>query len=186
VSTSQYILYAALFFFILATQLGHRKPNGQRLLLPIVIVAAIGFKNLKTIPGGNIAHLLVLGGLALGILFGLASIALIRVGKDPITSRLVTVAGVPYAALWISALAARFGFAYGSVHWFHADLVSFSIQHHVTPSTYGTALTLWVLVMIAVRTIGVIIRGLAIGAKIDFREIGLRHRRSPALEQSRS
>jgi hypothetical protein len=183
VSTSQYILYSALFFFILATQLGRRKPTGQRLLLPIVIVGAIGFKDLKTFPSGGTALLLVFGGLALGILFGLASIALVRVDKDAVTGRLVTIAGSAYALLWISALAARFGFAYGSLHWFHGYLVAFSIQHHVPAATYGTAFVLWVLVMIAVRTIGVTARGLTIGAKVDFRELKLLRRRAPALEQ---
>jgi hypothetical protein len=62
-------------------------------------------------PSGATAHLLVVGGLAVGLLFQLASIALIQVRKDPDNARLVTVADWPYAALWTFAMVLRLGFA---------------------------------------------------------------------------
>ena len=183
-STSDYFLYIGLFVFILATQLGRREPNGQRLILPVVIVAAVGYKHLTGIPGATTAQLLVWGGVLVGVLFGVGSLLLIRVEKNPTTGRLVTIAGWPYAALWSVALLARLGFAFGSTHWFRSELGGFSLEHHVPGSTYGDAFVLWVLVMIVVRTLWVVGRGKAIGAKIDFSEFR-RHRGRPVTQRVR-
>lgn len=175
-SLSDYLLYTGLFVAILATQLGTRRPDARRLLLPVAIVAGVGFKYLKVIPSGTTAHLIEAAGLAVGVLFGLASIALIQVRRDPADSRLVTVAGWPYAALWTVAMALRMGFAYGSTHWFTHDLVTFSTQHHVPFETYGTAFVLMVLAMILVRTAGVLLRARLAGATVNFGALRLARR----------
>jgi hypothetical protein len=117
------------------------------------------------------------GGVALGIVFGLLSLTMIRVEKDPASGRLVTIAGLSYVALWTMALAARLGFAYGSTHWFKSDLASFSIQH-VPGTTYATAYVVWALLMIVIRTLGVIVRAQQVGATIDFSELGHRRQRN--------
>ena len=176
-STSQYILFIGLFVFVVGTQVGRRQPNAQRLIIPVVIVGAFGFKYLKSIPSGTTPELLIALGIVLGIVFGLLSLLLIRVEKDPDTGRLVTIAGLPYVLLWTVALVARLGFAFGSTHWFKSDLASFSIQHRVPSSTYAAGFVLWVMVMILIRTIGVVFRAHQIGAKIDFSEFGRRHER---------
>lgn len=166
-SLSDYLLYTGLFLAILATQLGTRRPDARRLLLPVAIVAGVGFRYLKDIPAGSTAHLIEAAGLVLGLLFGLASIALIQVRRDPADSRLVTVAGWPYAALWTAAMALRMGFAYGSTHWFTHALGTFSVRHQVPAATYGTAFVLMVLVMILTRTVGVLLRAHRVGATVD-------------------
>lgn len=172
-SVSDYLLYTGLFVAILATQLGTRRPDARRLLLPVGITAGVGFKYLRTMPSGATAHLLVAGGLVVGLLFGLASIALIQVRKDPDNARLVTVAGWPYAALWTFAMALRLGFAYGSTHWFPRALATFSIRHHVPFTTYGTMFVLMVLAMITVRTAGVLLRARAVNATVTFGSLNL-------------
>ncbi|MBF9070686.1 hypothetical protein [Streptacidiphilus fuscans] len=175
-SVSDYLLYTALFVAILFTQLGTRRPDGKRLLLPVAVVAGIGFKYLKDMPSGTTAHLIEAAGLGAGLLFGIASVAMIKVRRDPADNRLVTVAGWPYAALWTAALVLRLGFAYGSTHWFTHDLAQFSIQNHVPGATYGTAFVLMVLAMITVRTVGVVVRGRSAGASIDFSGLKLARR----------
>ena len=175
-STSDYLLYTGLFAAILVTQLGTRHPDGKRLLLPVAIVAGIGAKYLKAMPAGSAAHLLELAGLAAGLLFGLASIALIKIRRDPADGRLVTRAGWPYAAIWTLALALRLGFAYGSTHWFTRQIAGFSAAHHVPSATYGTAFVIMVLTMIIVRTIGVVLRGRAAGASISFSDLRITRR----------
>jgi hypothetical protein len=167
-SISDYLLYTGLFVAILATQLGTRRPDAKRLLLPVAVVAGIGAKFLRAMPGGSMPHLLEVAGVAAGLLFGLASIALIKVRRDESDHRLVTVSGWPYAALWTAALALRLGFAYGSTHWFTHPLASFSMAHHVPAATYGTAFVLMVLTMITVRTVGVVVRARSAHATIDF------------------
>jgi hypothetical protein len=175
-STSDYLLYTGLFAAILITQLGTRRPDGKRLLLPVAIVAGVGAKYLKAMPGGTTAHLIELAGLAAGLLFGLASITLIKVCRDPGDGRLVTTAGWPYAAIWTLALALRLGVAYGSTHWFTRQIASFSAAHHVPPATYGTAFVLMVLTMIVARTIGVVLRGRGAGATISFNGLRIARR----------
>jgi hypothetical protein len=170
VSTADYITYTALFVFILATQLGRRTPSLDKLILPVVIVGGIGFKYLANLPTGTADHLLEVAGVAAGILFGLASVALVKVEKDPESGRAVTKAGVPYAAVWTVALAARMLFAYGSTHWFHSALVQFSIANHINPAAYGTFFVLMVLTMITIRTISVIVRAHSRGADLNGRE----------------
>jgi len=173
-SATDYLLYTGLFIAILATQLGTRHPDGKRLLLPVAIVAGIGAKYLRAIPSGAAAHLLELAGLTAGLLFGLAAVALIKVGRDSADGRLVTVSGWPYAVVWTLALVLRLGFAYGSAHWFTGSLASFSAANHVPAATYGTTFVIMVLTMIIVRTIAVILRGHAAGASISFKELRLR------------
>jgi len=158
VSTADYITYTALFVFILATQLGRRTPTLDRLILPVAIVGAIGFKYLSNLPTGTANHVLEFAGVGIGLLFGLASVALVKVDKDPHSGRAVTNAGWSYAAVWTVALAARMLFAYGSTHWFHTALAQFSISNHINPATYGTFFVLMVLTMITIRTISVIAR----------------------------
>jgi hypothetical protein len=177
VSTSQYILFIGLFVFIVATQVGRRQPTVQRLIIPLVIVGVFGLKYLKAFPSGGTARLLVAGGIALGIVFGALALMMIRVEKDPETARLVTIAGLSYVVLWTIALVARLGFAFGSTHWFKSDLRSFSIQHRIPSDTYATAFVLWVALMIVIRTVGVIVRGYRVGAKVDFSEFGRRRER---------
>lgn len=165
--TSDYLLYTGLFVAILATQLGTRRPDAKRLLLPVAIVAGIGFKYLRAMPAGTTPRTLEIAGAVLGLLCGLGAVALIKVRRDSADGRLVTAAGWPYATLWTAALALRLGFAYGSTHQFKDQISRFSIAHHVPADAYGTAFVLMVLTMITVRTAGVVLRGRAAGATID-------------------
>jgi hypothetical protein len=176
VSTVDYITYTALFVFILATQLGRRTPTLNRLILPVLIVGGIGFKYLHNLPTGTANHILEAAGVGAGILFGLASIALVNVSKDRETGRAITEAGLPYAAVWTAALAARMLFAYGSTHWFHTALAQFSISNHINPVTYGTFFVLMVLTMISIRTVSVIARAHHQGADLKAGESRLASR----------
>ena len=166
-TVSDYLLYTALFVAILATQLGTRRPDLKRLILPVVIVAGIGAKYLKDLPSGTTAQLLLIAGAAAGLVFGLASVALIKVRRDERDGRLVTIAGWPYAAAWTLALIMRLGFAYGSTHWFTHQIAQFSLAHHVPSATYGTAFVLMVLAMITVRTGGVLLGARSAHATIE-------------------
>jgi drug/metabolite transporter (DMT)-like permease len=170
VSTADYITYTLLFTTILATQLGRRTPTLHRLILPVLIVAGIGLQYLTNLPAGTASHLIEAAGIAAGLLFGLASTALVRVDKDPGTGRAVTTAGFAYAAVWTTALAARLAFAYGSTHWFHTALTHFTTANHINPATYATFFVLMVLTMITVRTISVIHRAHHQHADLNTRE----------------
>jgi hypothetical protein len=122
---------------------------------------------LSNLPTGTANHLLEAAGVGAGILSGLASVALVKVEKDPQSGRALTKAGFPYAAVWTVALAARMLFAYGSTRWFHSALVQFSTTNHINPATYGTFFVLMVLTMISIRTISVIARAQRQGADLQ-------------------
>jgi hypothetical protein len=51
-STSDYLLYTGLFVAILTTQLGTRRPDLKRLVLPVAIVAGVGAEYLRDLPTG--------------------------------------------------------------------------------------------------------------------------------------
>jgi hypothetical protein len=169
--TVDYITYIGLFVFVLATQLGRRQISARKLVMPLVLVGGIGAKYLVHLPAGSMSHLLELGGLAVGLLFGLASIAVVKVSADPATGRPYTKAGWGYAAVWTVALAGRMAFAYGSTHWFTAPLAGFSAAHHVAGTAYAAAFVLMVLTMIAVRSAAVAIRSHHAGAPVDWNEL---------------
>jgi hypothetical protein len=78
--------------------------------------------------------------------------------------------------VWTVALAARMLFAYGSTHWFHPDLVQFSMTNHINPATYGTFFVLMVLTMISIRTISVTVRAARQGADLKAGESRLARR----------
>jgi hypothetical protein len=74
-------------------------------VLPVAIVGGVGAEYLRDLPAGATSHLLEAAGVAAGLLFGLAAVAFIKVGKDPADGRLTTTAAWPYATTWIAALA---------------------------------------------------------------------------------
>jgi len=170
-STADYITYIGLFVFVLASQLGHRRVTARKLVMPLVLVGAIGAKYLVQLPAGSTSHLLEIGGLAVGLLFGLASIAVVKVSADPATGKPSTRAGFGYAAVWTVALALRLSFAYGSTHWFAGPLAAFSVAHHVPGTAYAAAFVLMVLTMIAVRSAAVALRAHLAGAPVEWNEL---------------
>jgi hypothetical protein len=167
-STADYITYIGLFVFVLATQLGRRQVSARKLVMPLVLVGAIGAKYLVHLPAGSMGHLLEAGGLLAGLIFGFASIAVVKVSADPATGRPYTTAGWGYAAVWTVALAGRMAFAYGSAHWFTAPLAAFSAANHVPGTAYAAAFVLMVLAMIAVRSTAVALRSYRTGAPVDW------------------
>lgn len=98
---------------------------------------------LSNLPTGTANHVIELAGLGAGLLFGLASVALVKVEKDPHSGRAVTKAGFPYAAVWTIALAACMLFAFGCTHWFHAAHAQFSIPTTSTPPPTTPSSSSW-------------------------------------------
>jgi hypothetical protein len=169
--TADYITYIGLFVFVLATQLGRRQITARKLVMPVVLVGGIGARYLVHLPAGSMSHLLEAGGLAVGLIFGLVSVVVVKVSADPTTGRPYTTAGWGYAAVWTVALAARMAFAYGSTHCFAAPLAAFSAAHHVPGAAYAAAFVLMVVTMIAVRSAAVTIRSHHAGAPVDWNEL---------------
>ena len=136
-TTGQYFLNLALLAWILSSNLGSRTLTRRRVAVPLFVVAAAGWFYLKDAPTlGNDGTLELLGlgaGLAMGVVAAL-TMRVRRVGE-----RVVTTAGVAYAAVWAFVIGGRVAFAYGAEHWFPRAIGLFSRDHLITGADAWTA-----------------------------------------------
>ena len=137
-STSQYLLNAALLAFVLWANLGTRAVSRARFTLPLLLVAVAAPVFLRAVPTAGHDLGLELAGVALGAVLGLVAAALVRVHRDA-SGRLVMRAGAAYAALWVAVIGGRCVFAYGAEHWFPAAIGRFSMTHQITGADAWTA-----------------------------------------------
>ncbi len=150
-STSQYLLNLALIGYILYSNLGTKTLTRQRILLPVLIVAAVGCWFLQDLPTAENDAALELVGAAVGVALGLAAAFLVRVEQTS-DGRVVATAGIAYAALWIAVIGGRMLFAYGADHWYPEAIARFSITHQFTGADAWTAaFVLMALTMVLTR-----------------------------------
>jgi hypothetical protein len=93
---------------VLLADYGRRRLTTMRILRPFIATAIVA-------PGldlGGRGLLLEAAGIAAGVLLGLLASAAMRVERDPGTSIPMTVAGVPYVAIWVAVALARLALAY--------------------------------------------------------------------------
>lgn len=150
-STTQYLLNAALLAFVLWTNLGTHIATRARLLAPLAMVAVAGWLFLGPIPsGGGDRDLVLVGGLA-GVVLGVVAGLLVTVHADQdgtVTAR----AGWPYAALWTAVIGGRVLFALGADHWFPVAVGRFSRDHQISgAASWVTAFVLMALCMVVAR-----------------------------------
>ena len=150
-STSQYLLNAALLAFVLGTNLGTRRLTRRRLALPLLLVGVVGLGFLQHVPTlGNDVTLEAVGALA-GVVLGVLAGLLVRVGRDA-SGSVVTRAGAWYAALWVAVVGGRVVFAHGAGHWFGRAIGTFSMEHRITGADAWTvAFVLMALAMVVAR-----------------------------------
>lgn len=137
-SSSQLLLNVALLVFVLGTNLGTRAITGRRLLLPVALVAVLGWVFLQDVPtiGGDLR--LEIAGTLIGVVLGIGAAALMPVRRDG-AGRLVTVAGAGYAALWIAVIGGRIVFAYSATGWASRSVGEFSMAQQITGADAWTA-----------------------------------------------
>ena len=149
-STSQYILNLALLAWILASNLGSRVLSTRRVIVPLVVVAAAGALYLRGLPTAGHDVTLEVVGLAAGVVLGAAAALAVRVRL--VDNRVITTAGVTFAAIWVVVIGGRMLFAYGAEHWFGAGIGRFSHQHLITGAdTWTAAFVLMALAMVLSR-----------------------------------
>jgi hypothetical protein len=151
-STSQLILNAALLMFVLGTNLGTRVVTARRLLLPVVLVVVAGWLFLQDMPPTTSGDArLELAGALIGVAVGVAAAALMPVRRDG-AGRVVTTAGVGYAALWIAVIGGRIAFAYSATGWASRSVGEFSMAQQITGADAWTAaFVLMALAMVLTR-----------------------------------
>ena len=156
---TEVILFGGLALFVIATQLGRHSVSLHRFLMPLVAVVAVAFSYLKGIPtaGGDLSFEIICT--LVGVAFGLLAISLVRVERDGRTGRLMTQAGIAYAAVWLVAFGGRlaFGWAAGSV--WQQQVGQFSFDHQITGAgAWTAAFVLMAIAMVATRTVGLAAR----------------------------
>ncbi len=158
--TNALIVNGLVLFAVLESDLGPaRKLSRFRLLRPLLLSASIVPMFLQAIATQGTGLALEIGGGVAGVLLGLAAASLMTVRREPDTGRLVTRAGVAYAALWIAVIAARSCFSIGAVDWFNHPLATWMANHQVTGAAITDTLIIMALAMTLTRTLSLAVRG---------------------------
>lgn len=150
-TTTDLLVNLGILAFVLGTGLGTRELNRRRFRLPLIVVAVVGALYLRSIPTStaDIGLITVLG--VAGVLLGLASGLLMKVRRTE-NGSLVTVAGSPYAAVWIAVIGGRLLFAYGASDWFARQIADFSRSLGIDGSAaYTSAFVIMALAMVMAR-----------------------------------
>lgn len=171
-NTTEIITFAGLATFIIATQLGRRRLSIRRVLLPFLAAGIVGYHYLHGVPtvGGDLDFELTLS--LVGVICGVLAASLMRVERDEQTGRIVTQAGVAYAALWIIVFGGRLAFAWVATNLWPHQVMQFSVQHAITSSAAWTAaFVLMALSMVVGRTIVVAGRALMVDGSLPLRSV---------------
>jgi hypothetical protein len=164
-STSQYILNLALLAWILTANLGSRVLTVRRVIIPLVVVAAAGAVYLRDLPTAGHDLTLELIGLAAGLVLGASAALAVRVRREH--ERVVTTAGITFAAIWVGVIGGRMLFAYGAENWFGPSIGRFSHQHLITGADAWTAaFVLMALAMVLSRVVVTGVRAARVSGRL--------------------
>jgi hypothetical protein len=155
VPASVWIINLVVLAAVLEADLGRRRITWFRLVRPLLLAGVvIAFHFEQVASGGNGLTLeLALAGAGLGL--GLLAGALFGVYRDAAgfaRSR----AGFGYAALWVTVIGARLGFAYATSHWH--SLQTWLGTHQITSATLTDALIFMAVGMLLARTATLVVR----------------------------
>jgi hypothetical protein len=150
-NTTEILLVLGLAATVLVTQLGRRTLTWRRMLLPLAVAALVGRQYLQSIPtaGGDLDFEIVCA--VFGVACGVFAAGLVGLRRDANSGRISTEAGLAYAAVWVTILGGRLGFAYLATNQWHAQVRQFSMDHAITASAWASAFVLMALAMVVAR-----------------------------------
>ncbi len=157
--TNALIVNGLILFAVLESDLGPaRKLSRLRLLRPLFLSASIVPLFVEAIATHGTGLALEIGGGVAGVLLGLAAASLMRIRREPVSGRVVTRAGAPYAVVWIVVIAARSCFSIGAVHWFNHPLATWMGNHQLTGAAITDTLIIMAVAMTLARTLSLAVR----------------------------
>ena len=172
-NSAEFVTFAGLATLIIATQMGRRQLTVRRLLLPFLAASIVGYHYLPGVPtvGGDLDFEASMA--IAGMLCGVLAACLMTVERDAQTGRIVTQAGIAYAALWAVVFGGRLAFAWAATNVWSHQVSQFSIQHAITGSAAWTsAFVFMALAMVMARTAVVAARALLISQPFVLPVIG--------------
>jgi hypothetical protein len=155
-SPSVWIPSLAFLVLVVWTDLGQRKVTLLRLVRPfigaaIIIPFFVSFSFDRSQASGTGLGIEI-AGIAAGLAVGAMAALLMRVTWDQQAGRPISVAGIGYAAAWVSITVARLGFAYGAQHWFGLQLGTWMAGNNVSVAALTDSLVFFSVAVLIGRT----------------------------------
>ncbi|WP_344982744.1 hypothetical protein [Deinococcus rubellus] len=158
-TTTDWIISLSILAFMLLTVLGTREINKMTFVRLFLTVGGSAFYFLSDLPTAGHDVPLELGGVALGVIFGVLASSASKVFRQG--NKVMVQSGGLYAAVWVAAIGLRVAFAELATYnptvqqW----VVNFSIHNQITgPEAWRAALVLMALVMVVTRIALVAVR----------------------------
>jgi len=144
-----------LLLFLLYIQLGKRKMNLIRFIIPIGAIFLFGKKYIHSIPtdGANLTILLLT--IVIGALMGILLVSFTSVVKEE--DDFYTIAGIPYAIILIISIGSRSAFSYYVQH-NQVSFGQFLMKHQIDSTIIAPAFITMVFTMLLIRMAGILIK----------------------------
>jgi hypothetical protein len=137
---TDYILDLALIGIVFV-QIRGRRLTARALLLPVVIVAYVGYKYLNGIPTTGNDLILVAAAAGTGITLGILAGVFTKVTPGP-DGHPYAKAGFVAAALWVLGVGFRFAFQLYATHGGASAIGRFDLAHQISTNAWVAALIL--------------------------------------------
>lgn len=150
-SQSIFIQVIIIFAVMLFIQIGKRKINFIRFLLPVVIVLVVGGKYLHQIPLTSTTYTVLVIVSLVSIIFGVLLILTTTIIESD--NELYTQTGVVYGVILLISFGSRLVLEWSMTH-YQMQFGQFIVQHQISPDIIGFAFIWFIAMMYIVRIVG--------------------------------